>query len=82
MTFSTRVTGANWEADKGEWRVTLTQTMPDGTERGFEDRCHILLNGMGILNSYKWPELEGMDKFKGRVSLQTVLRTTFCNETR
>ncbi|KAI1975380.1 hypothetical protein LOZ55_004700 [Ophidiomyces ophidiicola] len=67
MTFNTKVTGAFWEADKGEWRVTMTQTAPDGTEKEIEDRCHVLLNGNGLLNSYKWPELEGREKFKGKV---------------
>nr|KMM71314.1 monooxygenase [Coccidioides posadasii RMSCC 3488] len=67
MTFNTKVIGAYWEEDKGEWRVALTQTMPDGTQREFEERCNVLLNGTGILNNYKWPDLEGMDKFKGRI---------------
>ncbi|WEW61449.1 hypothetical protein PRK78_006939 [Emydomyces testavorans] len=67
MTFNTKVIGAFWEGDKGEWKVTLTQTMPDGTQREFEERCHVLLNTTGIFNNYKWPELEGMDKFRGRV---------------
>ncbi|KMU75383.1 monooxygenase [Coccidioides immitis RMSCC 3703] len=61
------IIGAYWEEDKGEWRVALTQTMPDGTQREFEERCNVLLNGTGILNNYKWPDLEGMDKFKGRI---------------
>lgn len=67
MTFNTKVEGAYWEDDKGEWRVVLSQTGPDGAVTNFEERCHVLLNGMGILNNYKWPNLEGMDKFKGRV---------------
>lgn len=70
MNFNTRVTGAYWDAEKGEWRVTLSQAMPDGTKREFEDRCHVLLNATGILNNYKWPDLEGIDKFRGRVSSQ------------
>lgn len=68
MVFKTRVTGAYWEEEDGEWRVTLTQTRADGTEKEMEERCHFLLNGSGPLNNFKWPEIKGMDKFKGRVS--------------
>ncbi|EEP78746.1 MoxY protein [Uncinocarpus reesii 1704] len=52
--------------DAGEWRVTLMQTLPDDTEKAFEERCHVL-NGAGFLNNYKSPELGGIDKFKGRI---------------
>ncbi|PGG98430.1 hypothetical protein AJ79_08869 [Helicocarpus griseus UAMH5409] len=67
MTFNTKVTGAYWEEDQGEWRVTLVQVAPDGTEKEFEERCNVLLNGSGLLNNYKWPKIEGFEKFKGRM---------------
>lgn len=38
---------------------------PDGTE--FEDQCEILANGSGVLNSYKYPDLPGMDQFEGKL---------------
>ncbi|KAK2802318.1 hypothetical protein FQN51_004608 [Onygenales sp. PD_10] len=67
MTFNTEVTGAFWEEDRGEWRVTLKQTALDGTVKELEERCHVLLNGNGLLNNFKWPDIEGFDKFKGRM---------------
>jgi hypothetical protein len=67
MSFKTRVTGCYWEDDNGEWRVTLTQTSPDGSKKEFEERCNVLLSGTGVFNNYKWPDVEGIDKFKGRV---------------
>ena len=27
----------------------------------------MLLHGTGILNNFKWPKIEGMEKFKGKV---------------
>lgn len=69
MTFKTEVIGCYWQQDKGEWLVKLRQTAPDGTVKEFDDTCHLLLHGTGILNNFKWPMIEGMEKFKGRVKL-------------
>jgi hypothetical protein len=27
----------------------------------------VLLHGTGILNNFKWPNIEGMEKFKGKI---------------
>ncbi|KAJ4583416.1 hypothetical protein HRR82_003711 [Exophiala dermatitidis] len=69
MVFNTEVIGCYWQEETGEWLVKLKETNPkDGsTVRLFEDRCHVLLHGTGILNNFKWPDIEGMDKFKGRI---------------
>ena len=68
MTFKTEVVGCYWQQETGEWLVKLKQTQADGSTRLFEDRCHLLLHGTGILNNFKWPKIEGMEKFKGKVS--------------
>ncbi len=67
MTFSTEVIGCYWQQETGEWLVKLKQTNSDGTTRLFEDRCHMLLHGTGILNNFKWPVIEGMETFKGKI---------------
>jgi cation diffusion facilitator CzcD-associated flavoprotein CzcO len=67
MAFNTEVVGCYWNQDKGEWLVKLKQTNADGSTRLFEDTCNLLLHGTGILNNFKWPNIEGMDKFKGKV---------------
>ena len=67
MNFNTEVIGCYWQDDPAEWLVKLKETKPDGSTRLFEDRCHMLLHGTGILNNFKWPKIEGMETFKGRV---------------
>ncbi|KAL9108033.1 MAG: hypothetical protein Q9227_007139 [Pyrenula ochraceoflavens] len=67
MVFRTEVIGCYWQQEKGEWLVRIRQTHSDGTTREFDDYCHLLLHGTGILNNYKWPNIEGMDKFKGKI---------------
>ena len=53
MTFNTEVVGCYWEEEKGEWLVKLRETKPGQEPREFEDRCHLLLHGTGILNNFK-----------------------------
>ncbi len=69
MTFKTEVIGCYWQAEQGQWQVKLRQTQPGGQSREFEDTCDLLLHATGILNNFKWPDVEGIEKFKGRVSL-------------
>lgn len=66
MTFDTEVVGCWWEEKEGMWRVKLKETK-DGKSREFEETCHLLLHGTGILNNFKWPKIPGLDQFKGKV---------------
>ena len=53
MTFYTEVVGCYWNDEKGQWKVKLRESKPGQQPREFEDYCHLLLNGTGILNNYK-----------------------------
>lgn len=67
MTFNTEVLGCYWNEEAGEWTVKLRETKPDGASREFEEKCNLLLHATGILNNFKWPDIEGLDKFRGKV---------------
>ncbi|KAF4630307.1 hypothetical protein G7Y89_g7832 [Cudoniella acicularis] len=67
MTFNTEIIGCYWNEDDGQWTVKLCQTNPGSALREFEEKCDLLLHATGILNNFKWPEIEGLDKFKGKV---------------
>lgn len=68
MHFNQEIVGCYWQQETGEWLVKIKETKSDGTTRLFEDRCHVLLHGTGILNNFKWPSIEGIEKFKGRIT--------------
>lgn len=53
MSFDTEVIGCKWNEDKGEWTVRLRESKPGQQSREFEDHCHLLLHGSGILNNFK-----------------------------
>ncbi|RFU26023.1 hypothetical protein B7463_g10312, partial [Scytalidium lignicola] len=61
--FNTKVESATWDEEVGVWRLKLVG--PDGTP--FEDQCEILANGTGVLNSYKFPDLPGIEQFEGKL---------------
>lgn len=53
MNFHTEVVGCYWEEEAGMWSVKLREHLPDHEPREFEDRCHVLLYGAGVLNNFK-----------------------------
>lgn len=59
---STKVLEARWDEEKGLWSLTLEDQVTKGT---WQDWCHVLINGTGILNNWKWPDIEGLHDFAG-----------------
>ncbi|KAK4938333.1 hypothetical protein LTR10_021217 [Elasticomyces elasticus] len=61
--FRHTVQETRWDQDKGVWR--LKGRRPDGTE--FCDEGEILASCHGVLNSWKYPDIPGIDAYKGHV---------------
>ncbi|KAH7126002.1 steroid monooxygenase [Dactylonectria macrodidyma] len=57
-----KVVNAEWLEEKGQWKVSI-ERLSDGTV--FDDYAEFFLNGGGHLNAYKWPEVQGLEDFKG-----------------
>lgn len=51
-----------WHDEAGQWDVTI-RNLESGEE--FMDRCHLLINGNGVLNNWKWPDVKGLHSFEG-----------------
>jgi len=67
MTFNTEIIGCYWNEGAGQWTVKLRQNAPGSPPKEFEEKCDLLLHATGILNNFKWPDIEGLEKFKGKV---------------
>ena len=67
MNFNVEVIGAYWQEELAKWNIKLRQTLEDGTEKEFDDFCDVLLYATGILNNWKWPNIEGLNSFQGRL---------------
>jgi len=67
MNFNSEVVEARFNEDTGKWHVKIRQTQPGGETKEFEETCDLLLYATGILNNFKWPDIEGLETFKGRM---------------
>ena len=57
------VLGAEWSSEDAKWTIKIQR--PDGTV--FEDTCDFFINGSGLLNNWKWPDIKGLKSFKGQI---------------
>ncbi|KAH9205896.1 putative monooxygenase [Leptodontidium sp. 2 PMI_412] len=62
MNFRHKVTQAKWDEVSGLWNLAI---LDESTGRVIEDSCHILINGSGFLNHWRWPEIPGLHSFEG-----------------
>ncbi|CAG9948058.1 unnamed protein product [Clonostachys rosea f. rosea IK726] len=58
--FNHKVLSAVWHEGGGQWKVQI-----EHNGQVFTDWCHVLVNGSGLLNKWKWPDIEGLHSFKG-----------------
>ncbi|KAI1423213.1 hypothetical protein F5Y12DRAFT_786187 [Xylaria sp. FL1777] len=68
-----QVIGAYWNNDKDEYDITIKDI---ASNLVISDHCHILINAGGILNHWHWPNIPGLDDYKG-----TLLHTAKWDET-
>jgi cation diffusion facilitator CzcD-associated flavoprotein CzcO len=62
--FKKRVSRAEWDNDKGQWKVEVVDLETGAT---IQDWCHFLISATGVLNAWKWPDVPGIDKFEGKI---------------
>lgn len=62
MKLNSKVVEGKWDEEEGKWHITIENQQ---TGERWEDWCHVLINGSGILNNWKWPDIEGLHDFKG-----------------
>lgn len=68
MKLNTKVLEARWDEDKGIWTLTLEdQVVVEGqtTKHIWKDWSHVLVNGTGVLNNWKWPDIQGLHDYTG-----------------
>lgn len=58
---NTKVVGAHWQEDQSKWKVTMER---DGEHH--EEFADVLISAQGFLNTWRWPEIEGLQDFQGQ----------------
>ncbi|KEY72241.1 hypothetical protein S7711_00240 [Stachybotrys chartarum IBT 7711] len=64
IAYHKRVNSAIWSEERGQWQLSVVDV---STGLELDDSCHILVNASGVLSNWKWPELEGLERFKGQL---------------
>ncbi|KAI0030965.1 FAD/NAD-binding domain-containing protein [Vararia minispora EC-137] len=59
--------GAAWDEVAGRWHVRIRRADDAGKTEEFEDECDVLFLGIGVLSRWKWPDVDGLKNFGGRV---------------
>ncbi|KAI9733512.1 MAG: hypothetical protein M1818_007260 [Claussenomyces sp. TS43310] len=67
MNFESEVLGAQWNEQDGKWIVRILQKQNDGSMREIQDTCDLLLQCTGVLSFPKFPNVPGLQTFKGKV---------------
>ena len=64
MKFGYKALEARWDESAVKWRVRL-QHMKAGEV--IEDSADALISAIGALNEWRWPSIEGLHDFKGKL---------------
>ncbi|KAL3442851.1 hypothetical protein BJX65DRAFT_312463 [Aspergillus insuetus] len=57
------IKGAVWDEEDAKWEISVQS--PDGTV--FQDRVDVFINAGGVLNNWKWPSIDGLHSFQGKL---------------
>ncbi|KAF4964680.1 hypothetical protein FSARC_7387 [Fusarium sarcochroum] len=62
--FEKKCIGAHWSETSSKWIVHVKDLK---TGVCFQDDCDVLMTGEGVLNEWKWPDITGIETFKGKL---------------
>lgn len=68
MKLSHEITRADWIEDTAKWRLSITETLPSGDKQQLMDEVDFLIGNIGVLNTWKWPEIPNREQFKGQIT--------------
>jgi cation diffusion facilitator CzcD-associated flavoprotein CzcO len=60
--FNHKIVSAHWDEERAKWKVRIDQN-----GNIIEDEAEILVNACGFLNKWKWPKIDGLFDFKGKL---------------
>ncbi|KAJ6033942.1 hypothetical protein N7499_010106 [Penicillium canescens] len=58
-----KVQKAEWNPEKGKWKVTVEHV--DGSNKVYEEELDVVINAIGHFNAWKLPDYEGINNYKG-----------------
>ncbi|KAL4748568.1 hypothetical protein BDW72DRAFT_195691 [Aspergillus terricola var. indicus] len=66
--FNSTVEEARWDDEARKWkiRVSVSGAKDAQFQEGYDLSANVLISGVGQLNQPAWPDIEGMNEFKGK----------------
>lgn len=58
---NSRITSSKWNAERSKWVLVVS---PKGEKHKIVEG-DVFINAAGILNQWEWPDIPGLDIFKG-----------------
>lgn len=65
--YNTKAIRAVWDEATSTWTVDTEETLQDGSTVLKKLTSDIVISAVGILNNWKWPDIEGLHSFKGKL---------------
>lgn len=65
---SHEVVGATWDEDKGKWCLEIEHTTSSNDKVHLKDEVDFLVGNIGVLNTWRWPDIPGRELFTGRIT--------------
>jgi cation diffusion facilitator CzcD-associated flavoprotein CzcO len=65
--YNTKVTGAIWQEEAGTWNVSTESTNQTGDKVEKSLEAEVVISATGLLNKWKWPTIEGLHEFQGKL---------------
>ncbi|KFZ01648.1 hypothetical protein V501_09887, partial [Pseudogymnoascus sp. VKM F-4519 (FW-2642)] len=62
MNFDHEIQSAVWNELDGKWNIRI-----QNGSRTIEDKCDVFINAGGVLNAWKYPNIDGIEQFKGKL---------------
>ncbi|KAM0787268.1 hypothetical protein ACM66B_006503 [Microbotryomycetes sp. NB124-2] len=62
-----KLVDAKWQEEIGQWKLEFQVTDENGRVTKLEDTFDFVIQGMGGLSTWDWPEIPGLKDFKGRL---------------
>ena len=64
MKFNSKCVEARWNDETSKWHVKIENVQTGEVK---EDIGDVFCLGVGPLNSWKWPDIKGMEDYKGKL---------------
>ncbi|KIV89927.1 hypothetical protein PV10_07284 [Exophiala mesophila] len=62
MSFNSKVKSATWNEEDGQWHFVIEKN-----GQIIHDTAHIFFNGSGFTTDWNWPDIPGIDRYKGKL---------------